>query len=592
MQGILGKDAMSITKWKKWINGKLPDFISIRFKVGGAFLFSLVVLAIIGIVSVVQLGNLQGEVNTLAKHDMLVVEQAHRLQDDVLAMEDAMRGFLVTGNSSMIDNSYTPAEQAFKTSSQELQKLLTGDPVSNGYLTSAIKYTNQWITYSNQLISERNVGQGQLAATSEAAGTGTQLTGQVHTELGKLISKNEAVATNQANQLAGNVLATRLVIGILALIGVLLAIAIGTPASLSTPRNINSVTRILEDIASAGGDLRRRITNVHSRDEVARLADATNRVLETVGEMVKGVSGTSQLVAASAEQLTVSTDETARVVNGIAETAGQFASISEQAMTSLVEMSEALQAVKVQGDDVAQIVDDVVAAVASVAVATERGNELVTEAKQTMAQVQCMAEQSYHQTQELEESARRIGKISDTIRNIASQTNLLALNAAIEAARAGEAGKGFAVVAQEVRTLAEQSRSATQEIDRIVKENQKQAVAVLESMSHGLQSSGQGAEVMEQTTVAFKEIRDSVNKVRPSTEQILRSVQEQGSLTNRTMSAIQSVSSYMDQVAAGSQENAASTEESLATVEEISTSAHQLAKASKELSEIVGKFQL
>jgi len=580
------------SRMRKWVESKLPNFISIRYKVGGAFLTTLIVLAVIGGVSIVQMGSLKSEVSTLARHDMLVVEQSHRLQEELLAMEDGMRGFLVTGNSGMIDGTYTPGKTAFTQDSHTLQLLLSADPASAAQLSDAVKQMNQWVTYAGKLIEQRNSGQGDAAAQQEAGGTGQVMTSAARTDLEKLINSYEARAKQQSSQIAQTVMATRIVIGLLALLGIVLAVLIGTSASLSTPRNLNRVTRILDDIASAGGDLRRRITDVHSRDEVERLAESTNRLLETIGQVVKSVVGTSESVAASAQELTASTDETARAVNGIAETAGQFAAISEQAMNALVEMNRSLQAVKQQGDSVVGTVHQVVDAVTGVVTATERGNAFVAEAKKTMSQMQEMAVQNYQRTQELGDSARRISKISDTIRGIANQTNLLALNAAIEAARAGEAGRGFAVVAQEVRKLAEQSRKATQEIDQIVKDHQKQTLAVAQSMNDSVDSSTKGAGVMEQTSYAFEDIRSSVSRVVPSAKEILSNVEEQSSLTSATLAAIQSVSSYMEQVAAGSEENAASTQESLATVEEIAASAHALAQLAQELNETVGRFQV
>ena len=69
---------------------------------------------------------------------------------------------------------------------------------------------------------------------------------------------------------------------------------------------------------------------------------------------------------------------------------------------------------------------------------------------------------------EINGASKEIDKIIATINEIASQTNLLALNASIEAARAGEHGRGFAVVAEEIRTLADQSRESTEQINQIV----------------------------------------------------------------------------------------------------------------------------
>jgi len=117
---------------------------------------------------------------------------------------------------------------------------------------------------------------------------------------------------------------------------------------------------------------------------------------------------------------------------------------------------------------------------------------------------------------QLVEASDRIGEIVQLINDIAEQTNLLALNATIEAARAGEAGKGFAVVAGEVKSLAHQTASATEEIGRQISGIQ--------------QVTGATVSAIEEITRAISEIdtvgaaiRDGMDRQGAATREIARS---------------------------------------------------------------------
>jgi uncharacterized protein YoxC len=117
----------------------------------------------------------------------------------------------------------------------------------------------------------------------------------------------------------------------------------------------------------------------------------------------------------------------------------------------------------------------------------------------------------------LAEAVQRIGKVAQLISDIAGRTNLLALNATIEAARAGEAGKGFAVVASEVKSLANQTARATEEIGQQIAEVQAETARAVEAVGHigetlhGLeQIAASVAAAMDQQSAATQEIARAV----------------------------------------------------------------------------------
>ena len=191
--------------------------------------------------------------------------------------------------------------------------------------------------------------------------------------------------------------------------------------------------------------------------------------------------------------------------------------------------------------------------VQTVAAASEELSASIGEISRQVAHAATIAERAVEETRRtdgtvrgLTETAGRIGEVVKLISSIAGQTNLLALNATIEAARAGEAGKGFAVVASEVKSLANQTARATEEISAQIAAVQKVTNEAVEAIK------GIGGTIGEVSEVATG-IAAAVEQQGAATQEITRNTQEAARRTREVSDTVAGVTSGADATGAAAQ---------------------------------------
>jgi methyl-accepting chemotaxis protein len=180
----------------------------------------------------------------------------------------------------------------------------------------------------------------------------------------------------------------------------------------------------------------------------------------------------------------------------------------------------------------------------------------VATASRIVSQVTENARTANLKVEGLASAAQRIGDVVSLIQDVAAQTNLLALNATIEAARADEAGRGFAMVASEVKTLADQTARATEEI--------KQQIAAMQNSTNG-------------AVDAMQSIVTTMGDVNKHTQEIAGAVQQQSAATSE-------ISHSVRQAARGTEDVVAYMPGVTKAVDETSQSATQMLQVSRDLS--------
>jgi len=220
------------------------------------------------------------------------------------------------------------------------------------------------------------------------------------------------------------------------------------------------------------------------------LHELSQRLLERIrGHMGRSVSQSisiNETVIASAGAMKGLTETLSRIQT--------MAAASEELFSSVDTIGEVSRMAAIGANDVLDM--------------TRRSRVESDQAISAMRDIAVAVEDAVSKVATLAEAAAHIDNVVSLINAIASQTNLLALNATIEAARAGDAGKGFAVVANEVKSLANQTSKATDDITHRVDTLRQEMQRIRTSMTAGSNAVATGQTIITTTITAMSQIEN------------------------------------------------------------------------------------
>ncbi|WP_425520684.1 methyl-accepting chemotaxis protein [Pseudomonas serbica] len=188
---------------------------------------------------------------------------------------------------------------------------------------------------------------------------------------------------------------------------------------------------------------------------------------------------------------------------------------------------------------------------------TRDGSELAGQSLRAMEAMNTAVNEIGQAVNALASETQSIGSVVDVITSIAEQTNLLALNAAIEAARAGEQGRGFAVVADEVRSLAQRTRTSTEQIHGIIASLYEGADRAVSTATRGEQISRESMQRVEAVQTALVGISQAVSRITEMSQQMSSASEEQSHVTEDINQQITRIAQLCDHSAGQAKQGAA-----------------------------------
>ncbi len=537
-----------------------------NMKIRNQMLLTLVIMAVmlvgvstIGLMSMMHYNELASNMESASARAV----EGERVNSTILAVVMDSRGVYMALNQADVEKYGVPLLKNLDKIQKQMQAWRDLMPEERkAELDAATAKVLEFVKYRSEVVRlarEVSIADGRAYGDNDVNRANRKALNDLI--VGLAAANNEEVSQARQEMKDYYVSQRRILIGIMAVvmpIVVLLTLILSLRMIVAPIRSMTGVMNRL-----AGGELTVTVPGLGRKNEIGDMAhavevfrkgliDAKNmaeaerqqvearerRVVamdKLIHDFDSGIEGVLETISAASTEL----EQTAQSLSAMAEessrAASSVAAASEEAATNV-------QAVALAGERMTSSIQNIIRDVGESSAAADRAS---TEAQETSLIAAGLID-----------ATKKIDDVVVIIQDIASQTNLLALNATIEAARAGEMGKGFAVVANEVKNLATQTASSTEQIAEQV---------------------GSVQMVSTQVVAAIRKITDTIQNIHTMSASIADTMATQGQMTEE-------ISANIVEAAQGTKEVTVNISHVSQGAEETGNSAHQLLEAAKDIA--------
>jgi methyl-accepting chemotaxis protein len=558
--------------------------IQTRTKLLGAFAVLVLMLGVVAVVGYAGIDmGLTDQVNMFENRLKPVAELAN-IKADLFRLRGNMYREMVmraAGKTAEADTSAADTEKAFGSVKAEIDKYRATELIAAE--TEGIRRFDEAFAEYKRRIEETDVliRSGKTdAAVQMLSGTGATVLARKAADeaTDSLISVNLKEADRVYDESKKE--ATREKASMLAafIAGLALAILLSWRISSSISTPLSAAVDFLREVAK--GDVSREMPAavLARQDEFGSIGRAVQHVSTTLRGVIGEIGTGVQSLASASSQLTTIAQEVASASGETHRRAATVGGAAEQMSAGAMSAAAGMEEAVTNLTSVASATEEMSATIGEIASNSEKARVISGEATRQANQVSNLMN-------ELGRAAQEVGKVTETITSISAQTNLLALNATIEAARAGAAGKGFAVVANEIKELAQQTASATEDIKAKIfgiQSSTGSAVSDIEKIGQVIREVSEIvstiATAIEEQSSVTKDIAGNISQASAGVRDANARVGDTSSMTRQIASDVATVTSAATQLTAAGQQ--------------VQSSAQALSSLAGQLRQHVAKFRV